>query len=81
MTLWKPGCAHRNEEHQRWKLCEYEGFSYYVKLFKRSPTSLTGVAQWTDLQPINQKVTGSIPSEGTGLGCGPGPPLGACEGN
>ena len=36
-------------------------------------TAPAGAAQWTDHQPENQKVTGLIPSRGTGLGCGPGP--------
>ena len=35
--------------------------------------ALAGVAQWTECQPANQRVTGSIPSWGTCLGCGPGP--------
>ena len=34
---------------------------------------LTGVVQWIEHQPENQRVTGSIPSQGTCLGCGPGP--------
>ena len=32
-----------------------------------------GVAQWIEYWPANQRVTGSIPSQGTFLGCGPGP--------
>ena len=32
-----------------------------------------GMAQWIKLQPVNQKVSGSIPSQGTCLGCRPGP--------
>ena len=40
---------------------------------------LAGVAQWIELQPVNQKVTGSIPTQGTCFGCPPGPQLGACE--
>ena len=40
--------------------------------------ALTGVAQWVD-HPANQKVAGSIPSQGTCLGCGPGPQLGVHE--
>ena len=39
----------------------------------------TGVAQWVRHHPANQKVTGSIPSQGTCLGCRPGPQLGACK--
>ena len=38
-----------------------------------------GVAQWVRCQPVNQNVTGLIPGQGTCLGCGPGPLLGACE--
>ena len=41
--------------------------------------ALAGVAQWIEHQPKNQKVTGSIPSQGTCLCWGPGPWLGACE--
>ena len=40
--------------------------------------ALAGVAQWTECQPGNQRVAGSIPSQGTRLGCRPGPQLGAC---
>ena len=44
-------------------------------------TSLTpvGVSQWMEHRSVNQKVAGSIPSQDTGLGCGPGPQLGACQ--
>ena len=37
---------------------------------------LACVAQWIELQPVNQRVTGLIPSQGTCLGCRPGPWLG-----
>ena len=33
--------------------------------YKKQPVALTGVAQWIDSQPMNQRVTGSIPSQGT----------------
>ena len=36
-------------------------------------TALAGVAQWIERWPANQEVVGSIPSQGTCLGCGPGP--------
>ena len=36
--------------------------------------ALAGVAQWIECQPVTQRVTSSIPSEGTTLGFGPGPP-------
>ena len=33
--------------------------------------ALAAVAQWIERQPVNQRVTGSIPSQGTCLGCRP----------
>ena len=41
--------------------------------------SLAGVAQWIGRGPVNQRVAGSIPSQGTCLGCGPGPQKGVHE--
>ena len=41
--------------------------------------ALAGVAQWIEHGPANQKVTGSIPSQGTCLCCGPGPQFGECK--
>ena len=41
-------------------------------------TALAGVAQWIECQPTHQRVTSLIPSQGTYLGCGPGPQLGVC---
>ena len=41
--------------------------------------ALAGVAQWTECQPVNQRVTSSIHSQDTGLGCGPGPQQGVQE--
>ena len=35
--------------------------------------ALAGVAQWIERQPVNQRVTTLIPSQGTCLGCRPGP--------
>ena len=40
---------------------------------------LVGIAQWIECGPVNQRVTSLIPSEGTCLGCGPGPQKGACK--
>ena len=42
-------------------------------------TGLAGVAQWIEHRHSNQRVAGSIRSQGTCLGCGPGSYLGACE--
>ena len=41
--------------------------------------ALVGVAQWIECQPVNLKVASLIPSQGTCLGCGPGPQLGVCK--
>ena len=35
--------------------------------------ALAGVAQWIEHWPAKQRVAGSTPSEGTFLGCRPGP--------
>ena len=43
------------------------------KWIKGCGTALAGVAQWIEHPPMNQRVTGSIPSQGTCLGCRPGP--------
>ena len=50
-----------------------------IQLFKKILPALAGVAQWIECQPANQRVMGSIPSQGTCLGCGPGLQLGACK--
>ena len=41
--------------------------------------ALASVAQWIERGPANQRVAGSIPGQGTCLGCGPGPQEGECE--
>ena len=41
--------------------------------------ALSGMAQWIECWPVNPKLTGSIPSQGTRLGFGPGPQLGVCK--
>ena len=42
-------------------------------IIKNNNLALTGVAQWIEHQPANERVAGSIPSQVTCLGCGPGP--------
>ena len=44
--------------------------------FKNHEEALTGVAQWIEYRTVNQRVTGSIPSQGTCLGGRPRPPVG-----
>ena len=41
--------------------------------------TLAGVGQWFEHRPVNQRVAGHIPSQGTCLGCGPGTQRGAYE--
>ena len=36
-------------------------------------SALAGVTQWTESWPVNQRIAGSIPSQGTCLGFRPGP--------
>ena len=50
----------------------------FVLSFEDS-TALAGMARWIEHRLANQRVTGLIPVQGTRLGCGPGPQLGACE--
>ena len=44
-----------------------------IPWFYKAGTSLTGVAQWIERGTVKQRVTGLTPSQGTCLGCGPGP--------
>ena len=41
--------------------------------------ALAGMAQWIEDWPVNQRVTGLIPRQGTCLGCKAGPQWGECE--
>ena len=47
-----------------------------LRELKRAPA---GVAQWIGCWPAKKTVTGSIPSQGTCLGCQPGPQWEACQ--
>ena len=52
----------------------------HVQAFSESQISaLAGVAQWIECPPVNGKVSGLIPCQGTCLGCGQGTQLGACK--
>ena len=54
--------------------------SRLIKQFKKTLiNALAGVVQWIEHLPVNQRVTGSIPSQVTCMGCGPGPWCGACK--
>ena len=39
-------------------------------------SALARAAQWIECLPVNRRVASTIPSQGTCLGCGPGPRLG-----
>ena len=41
--------------------------------------ALAGVAQWIEYQPMNQRVSGSISSQGICVGCRPGPQVGSMQ--
>ena len=48
----------------------------YIRLlynFIKMKIALAGVAQWIQCWPANQRVAGLIPTQGTCLGCWPGP--------
>ena len=47
--------------------------------FKITATALAGVTQWVECQTVKQRVSGSIPSQGTCLGFRPGPRWGALD--
>ena len=48
-------------------------------MYLKDLLALAGVAQWIEYWPVNQRVAGSIPSQGTCLGYRPGPQLEVCE--
>ena len=52
---------------------------YTLTSYKLQCRTLADVAQWIEQWPVNQSVTGSIPSQGIYLGCRLGPQLGACD--
>ena len=41
----------------------------YSALKKERECTLAGVAQWIECQSANQRVAGSVPGQGTSLGC------------
>ena len=57
-------------------LCVHWRISHKRNKVRKAPT---GVAQWIECRPANQSVASSIPSQGTWLGCGPGPQSGVHE--
>ena len=52
---------------------------YSLSNFEICNTTLAGVAEWIERLPVNWKVTGLIPGQGTCPGCRPGPQMGVCK--
>ena len=52
---------------------------FLTTLYESELWALTGVTQWIECEPANQRITSSNPSQGTCLGCRPGPQQGACK--
>ena len=46
---------------------------------KKQLKALAGMAHCTERPTVNPRVVGSIPSQGTCLGCDPGPQCGTCK--
>ena len=59
--------------------CQQNVWKINKNQFKK--LALAVVAQWIERQPVNQRVTGSIPSQDTCLGCGQVPSWGHMRGN
>ena len=57
------------------------GFQSGYFVIRIHSLALACVAQWIECWPMNWKVTSSIPSQGTFLGCGPGHELGCTRGS
>ena len=53
--------------------------SYVCTYFEKERRPLARVAQWIERRTSKQEVMGSIPSQGTWLGCGPGSPVGGMQ--
>ena len=46
---------------------------YLFTWFKNKNAALAGVTQWIEHGSMNQRIAGPVLSQGTWLGCGPGP--------
>ena len=53
--------------------------TYKGTLIRDYEQALAAVAQWIECWPVNQRVTGSVPRQGTCLDCRPGPPVGDAQ--
>ena len=79
--IWKTNQTSAQKQTHRYKGhfdgCQMGGaleeWMKKVKELKTTNMALAAVAQWIECWPVNQRVTSSIPNQGTCLGCGPGP--------
>ena len=56
------------------KIVSYKHLDHlFYEKFKKVNMALAGVAQWIEHWPENYSIASSIPSQGTCLGCRPGP--------
>ena len=69
------------EENSPEVLDEMEASNLLHRELRVMIIALAGVAQWIEHQPVNQRVTGSIPSHSTCLVCGHIPIWGCVRGN
>ena len=79
-------CIYFNDRLCAWALFLYLGLFSLVLCkgnsqghYQETTCALAGVAQWTERRLVKQGVASSIPSQGTCLGCRPGPQEGAHE--
>ena len=77
LSIWEERSVYENDvlEQLKQALCKYIVF-YYNLFIKMYSFFLAVVAQWIECLLANQRVAGSIPSQGTCLGCVSGPWLG-----
>ena len=63
-----------NEARKVRKTSKYITMIIFIHvMIEEQQTALPGVTQWSACRPAIQMVTASIPSQGTCLGCRPGP--------
>ena len=74
----RPALNPLSHTSQGWLPCLLIG-AFNLFMFKIIYFALSGVAQWIECWPANQRVTSLIPSHDTCLGCGPGPWWGSLE--
>ena len=74
--IWKQSNCQSVDEWIK-KLWHIYTMEYYSAIKKK--IALAGVAQWIECRPAKQRVAGSIPSQGTCLGCRSSPQWGSRE--